>query len=682
MKANGNPIKIPAFLILTGILHILFFNVSAQQGTLESQRKFSTTKLLKDSTSILKYIEEAKLLQESYTDSAIKKINFALQSSLAIKYKRGVRRSLSELSFLYHISNEHLKSILALQSALNYLDTGKAGYIMTVDIYTAIAYRHMFIGNSDSAAYYYYKALDEIERGKVDNPNVLINTYSSIILYWVNLGDDLQAMNPEDKYAKTVITYLNKAELLENKNNKALGKIILSKGYLNFILHKFDSARYHYHRYLTIANDTEANYYQKSQITATYANIAQTFLSENKPDSAIFYSEKVIRKFETDGKKDSNLLIFAGYNLGEAYNLQRKYKEAIRATVPALQIARTHSLSSQLSGHKILSSAYSAIGDYRSAWEEQKAYSLVKDSMKKLENIRTISQMEVKYQVAERNKELAEKEMAIALRDSSIKTKNMWIGGIFASIILLMLTGILLYRQHLQKQRIQLLQMQQEKEVSLLHAMIDGEEKERKRLAVELHDGIGGLLGTIRMQLGAALRSRSSATGNEGFKEILSLLDDAYSELRKTAHNLMPEILDQEGLEIAIGMFCDRIRKADNIEIIFETVGTIPRLKPRLELALYRIVQELLHNIMKHAQASEAIVQLAFINDRLGITVEDNGKGMGSIVNNGSLAGMGIKTIQDRINGIGGKFDIFSSPGEGSSINLELLITAKEKLRD
>jgi signal transduction histidine kinase len=407
--------------------------------------------------------------------------------------------------------------------------------------------------------------------------------------------------------------------------------------------------------------------------------MAQTFLLQKLADSAIYYSEKAIKKYEADGRQDTNLLITSDYTIGESYLLQKKYKEAIAVTLPALAIAKTQPLFSQYTGHEILSKAYGAIGDYKAAWEEQKNYSLIRDSMLIEKNIQTISQMEMKYQVAERNKELAKKELAISSRDNRIKTQNLWIGGTLGGTLLITLVGALLYRQNIHKQRIEALRMQQEKEMALLQAMIEGEEKERNRLANELHDGIGGLLGTIRMQLGASLKAHHMQTTSGEFKEILLLLENAYDELRKTAHNLMPEVLQQEGLETATSIFCDRIRKTDALDINYETVGSIPRFRPSLELALYRIIQELTHNILKHARASEALVQLAFIGECLSVTVEDNGVGIQETVSH-SKTGMGIKTIQERIRKMGGKFDIVSSANNGTSINLEFNLTGNDMI--
>lgn len=661
----------PAFLLF--LMISICTHTIAQTLPAESGPVFSELQLLQDTAKIQQELKDARLLQETHPDSALRKVYLSLKSSIVLKYNRGILKSLTDLGVFYHIHNQNTKAIAALQAALPYCEKNESGRNTTVNIYSAIAYRFLFLERNDSAAYYYYKALDEINASQIHNPDILINVYSQLIAFWLNLNENPEEQRPDDRYVATAAAYLNKAEQLEVKNNTTLGKIILSKGHIHYLMHRFDSARFHYRRFITLAREPDMSDFS-NYVTATYTNIARMFLMQQMPDSAIHYSNKAIQKFETDGAIDSNLYINSHYNLGEAYNMQHKYQEAVTATLPGLAAAATQGPSALSAGHEILAVAYSHLGNYKLAWEHQKAYSDIRDSTAVHKNIQTISQMEMKYQTAERNKMLAEKELALTNKDSKIKTQKLWIGGTLATILLILLTGVLLRRQAIHKQKMAALQMQQEKEMALLQAMIDGEEKERNRLANELHDGIGGLLGAIRMQLGAALRTHQVETKTGPFRNILLLLEGAYDELRKTAHNLMPEVLQREGLDIATSLFCDRLRKTDTLDIHYETVGNIPRFRTSLELTLYRIIQELLHNIIKHARATEALVQLAYIGDCLSITVEDNGIGMSQTANN-SRSGMGIKTIQERIRKMGGKFDIASETDHGTSINLEFHLT-------
>jgi signal transduction histidine kinase len=414
-------------------------------------------------------------------------------------------------------------------------------------------------------------------------------------------------------------------------------------------------------------------------IVATLLNISESFLEEKKADSTIFYAKEVIRKIGVKKSEGQMYYLVAHYFIGKALCLQQKYSEAIQVTLPALQMAKQNNRDYVIYfAHDVLSQAYGATGEYRKAWEEQKAYTATMDSTRKNGNIQAISQMEMRYRMAENKKELAEKELSIARKDNSIRNQRVLLSVISVGSALLLLISFLLYRHHSNKQRIKLLQVEQKMEISHLNAMIQGEEKERSRLARELHDGIGGLLGSIRLQLSSALKTYRIEDRSDDFSFILKLLEGAYADLRKTAHNLMPETLQQEGLAKATQLFCRSIHKGGKTEVIFETVGEIPVLPPHIELSLYRMMQELVHNIIKHGNAGKALVQLAYIENRLALTVEDDGEGFipGDETNN--QEGMGLTTIRNRVKSLGGNIDVSSTPGEGTSVYIEIIIGKSE----
>lgn len=673
MRKNNNTRTNCGYVALSLLFLAIFYPacIYAQSGQSEHNNAVSNLPYITDTASIQRQIKEGRALGDKYEDSAEQKLTLTLQSSFRLHYRRGILKSLQELGILYHLHNHQQKSIDVLQSAVAWADTGMLGYVTRTELYTAIAYRFVFLELKDSAAHYYYKALDEIEKGKVTRVESLVKTYTQLIIFWLNMSDNPDKDNPDTAYIQTALTYLNKAEQLEKSDIKTLGKILLSKGHIHYLMHRFDTARKYYHSFLALPPWQDARSHAP-YVIFTWGTISRTFLVQKQTDSAIFYANKAILKFRADGAIDSNIFINCCINLAEAYMHKKQYAKAIQSVAPLLSCLSTQTISTQSDVHEILAKAYSLLGNYQAAWQEQALYSMLKDSLTSTQNLRTISQMEMKFKVAERDKALAQKELAITNRDAKIRNQRTWMAVALSLGILFLLVALLVYRQRKHKQSIAHMQQEQERELALLEAMVDGEEKERNRLANELHDGIGGLLGTIRMQLGAALKAHHLQNEND-FKDIILLLENAYDELRKTAHNLMPEILQQEGLEVATRAFCERLRRTGSLDINCEMVGSVPRFRPNIELAVYRIIQELTHNIIKHAYATEALVQLAYINGCLSVTVEDNGKGMPAAAWQ-SNSGMGIKTIQDRIRKMGGSFDILSDDGNGTSINLELTI--------
>jgi two-component system, NarL family, sensor kinase len=203
-----------------------------------------------------------------------------------------------------------------------------------------------------------------------------------------------------------------------------------------------------------------------------------------------------------------------------------------------------------------------------------------------------------------------------------------------------------------------------------LKASINAEERERTRIGRELHDGVGGLLSVARMNFELAKKVKTNEN-NADFKDGLHLLEEATIELRQAAYNLMPEVLLNQGLASAVQAFCEKMTSKSSTVINFQAIGNRKDITSAFDLPVYRIIQELVHNIIKHAKASHALVQLNFEqNGALNITIEDDGIGLpdGAFENS---RGMGLKNTKERLNDLGGKLDIQSTAEQGTSFYLE-----------
>ncbi len=153
------------------------------------------------------------------------------------------------------------------------------------------------------------------------------------------------------------------------------------------------------------------------------------------------------------------------------------------------------------------------------------------------------------------------------------------------------------------------------------------------------------------------------------YRESLTLLKDATSEIRETAHNLLPVILHEQGLYEAVQAFCLKFSNNHQLGIDFQSYGAPVRFNHHFELMIYRTIQELINNVIRHANASRALVQLVFNDDMITITVEDNGKGFDPS-GIGQVGGLGINSLHSRMKAFQGKVDIDSSP-RGTSIHIE-----------
>ncbi|MFD2935391.1 tetratricopeptide repeat-containing sensor histidine kinase [Spirosoma flavum] len=242
------------------------------------------------------------------------------------------------------------------------------------------------------------------------------------------------------------------------------------------------------------------------------------------------------------------------------------------------------------------------------------------------------------------------------------------------SLLLLAAIFVIIYYNSQQRRRLdrlrqqrELAELEQKREVSTLKAVIVGEERERNRLANELHNGVGGLLISARYSLERQIRMTPIQFGSEP----LILVDNAYEEIRRIAHNLMPHTLQHVGLAAALEQYCESIVQSTELQLTLQIYGVAERLESSLELWLYRIVQELVSNILKHAKATTALIQLSNNNGLVHLTVEDNGQGF-VVTEVLQRDGFGLRQLADRAYYLNGTVLIESEPGAGTSIFIEL----------
>lgn len=677
-RKNSIVVRFVCSVLLLCCLNMLSMVVAMAQ---EKARETSLQRMVTgtprpDTTSVNMLIKKADANREQAIDSAILLYNQAVKWSQLLEYNWGVAKAFFGLSRSYNNKEDRERSVYYARQTLNWCPDNVQGHELIASVYLALSETYYYQSRYDSCSYYRYAALRELENNKVLNPRTQIGVLCSILQFWLNAHEDIH----NDLYIREVVQRINNIERLALARNDStlLLKIYFYKGgYFNNIGQN-DSARYYCERHLQLGQALKAS---PSMTIATLLNIGLTYMDDKRPAKALEYFNKAIAEIPVERRNEYRYYLFANIFQGEAYCLQQEWKKAIAITEPAL--AKINSLKiTHLAdhAHKTLADAYEALGQYKKANEHRKLYSLLRDSLQLVQKLEMIYDMEVKYRLSDKDKQLAQQELAIERNESRIKSKNFWIIAISAGFLLISLISILLYWNNFHKQTLQaekIRNLRQEIQIASLQAMVNGEEKERSRIARELHDGIGGTLGAIRTRVSAMVRKYTTAHTNDDFTELMQMLEEASADLRKTAHNLMPEILLQEGLAKASQLFCERLRKGHMLQINTEIWGKVRRLPGDVELTAYRIIQELLHNILKHAGATQALVQIVFHESQLCITVEDNGRGMPA--NAGYKEGIGLKTIQERVKLMNGQIDTVSTPGQGTSVYIELnLFAAKQ----
>ncbi|WBA42200.1 tetratricopeptide repeat protein [Hymenobacter canadensis] len=251
----------------------------------------------------------------------------------------------------------------------------------------------------------------------------------------------------------------------------------------------------------------------------------------------------------------------------------------------------------------------------------------------------------------------------------------------WSRVALLLLAGftgggyLLLNRRRLQQQ-VAFAQERQQLERLRAEQVLAAEEQERRRIGADLHDGLGQLLSVVKLNLGALraeLEPGLRESQQQQFGAALDIVDESVREVRGISHNLAPYVLIRRGLAEAVRSFLSRIECASRFQIHFEALGLEERLDPAVEMALFRVVQELVQNMLKHARATTLSVQLIRQPHQLTVLVEDNGVGFcPTTLASQPEAGMGLRNIQSRVAYLRGTLHIDSRPGHGTSISIEI----------
>jgi signal transduction histidine kinase len=246
----------------------------------------------------------------------------------------------------------------------------------------------------------------------------------------------------------------------------------------------------------------------------------------------------------------------------------------------------------------------------------------------------------------------------------SAQTQNnlmiyIWL-NVAGGALLLSLLFLFIYRNRLavSKQKLaeqRIIQLEQEQQIIAAQSVLDDETEERKRLARDLHDDLGGMLSVVKLNLDDV----------EHLQNAREILDKSINELHRVAHHMMPESLLRYGLKISLEDFCRSIPNAG-----FHYFGDDSRLDNRLEIMIYRCVHELVNNTIKYSGAENINVQLVQDADRISLTVQDDGCGFDTEI---PTEGMGLKNLRNRIAACNGQINIYSSKDKGTEVHIEII---------
>ena len=373
-------------------------------------------------------------------------------------------------------------------------------------------------------------------------------------------------------------------------------------------------------------------------INACYTKglLATIYLQKNDYDRALQYGKKSFE--QADILKDKNLHAYSRKILSDVYMAQHRYLEAENEAIQAWE-ADSANVDESRAAVENIAMANIYLGNTEKAAAYLKKYSALNDLYSKKSFQTTVSDLSIKYG-AER------KEMQItSLKKEKILYILTGIAGVLFAVIVGLFSWQKIRREQLKKQLI------------ATDAVLEWEEKERKRFASELHDGINGMLSALKIEL---------YTTEFSIQNLGDKLDECIETIRRISQGMMPLPLERFGMKAALEDFCHLFP-----DVNFQFFGENQRVEKKVELVIFYCAYELVNNSRRHSGAKNINVQLIQSEKHVSLTVHDDGSGFNR---EDVIQGSGLKNINNRVISCNGKLDIVSSPGSGTETVIELNI--------
>lgn len=626
-----------------------------------------------DSARINALIKKANIRLIKDPDSAIILLKEPWEQSLALNYAYGCGKVMGNMATAYRNKGDLRKSLELYHRALFFFQQQQQDR----DFYLAATYNTMFgayfpLGMLDSAALNCYKVLalyNNAGNTEINPPGIVVDPMIDALQFlgmcWQQLGyydRSLSYLGQAEQRSRNSPAHYQLISILNNKSSTYLGlgqagrSLELSKEGMALALKNRDSVSMETFR----------------------VNIAVALLQQGKTDTGIAILKNVLQE-ASQQRNMQELQVTAAFVLGTAYYNTGAFHKAVEILVPALEQARSMGLRyNTIAPHNVLAATYDTLGDHKRAYRELQRKEILEDSLT-TQAARVMNMMDMSLQTAERDKKISQNHLKITRQQHKLDRQYVWILMISGSALMLAVLLFLLYRNNQyrrRRQEEQILLLGKEQEVLQLKALMQGEEQERARFARELHDGFVSQLSAIKMNFSVLDISRITKAQQQ---EHMDQLQETITELRKTAHNLMPEILLNAGLCEAVQLYCDRINQAHTLFVDFRMYGYLPALEAGFELPLYRMIQEAVQNIIKHSGATQALIQFNYDNQILGITIEDNGCGI--VQDADGTQGAGLQNFKTRVQSLNGHFHFSGTKDIGTTLYFEFEL-GPDQLKD
>lgn len=521
--------------------------------------------------------------------------------------------------------------------------------------------------------------------------------------------------NNFDKYGNAFKNFANsrvyynilKDSLMMSRIDKAIGLKYLESGFYPEAISSFENALEYFTKEGDLKNVTYVTYFMSQvyrdkvdpEMQLKYLNRAIK-LNETLKDSLLLVEFMIhkIGSYETLNELDSaelvaiNTVKLSGemvnresmsrslFHLARINKIRGNYERALKYATESEEFVSQKSFNEhRRTLYAEIAEIYEKKGDFKNAFEYTQRFSKLNDSILNQNRIDSQNKFAMYYKADETK----EDNKMLSLDKKSVEEKNerqrnaMYILTAGLVMMLALLYYIInFYRQKIRAEEIingqqqeisgqKIRELEDNIKISSMQSMLEGQEIERERISRDLHDSLGGLLSTIKLQFDSVQSKMDDVGDLTEYKSANKMLDTAVEEVRSISQNLQPGALTKLGLIPALKDLFNRFDEEIYPEVDFQYYDMPENIPTMLALSIYRVIQELLHNTIKHAKASEILIQINTEEDEIVIQFEDDGVGYDS--NNLTRKGMGLENIRSRINYLKGTISTHSAKGEGTN---------------
>ena len=526
--------------------------------------------------------------------------------------------------------------------------------------YNSLGMLHESQGNFDSSVYYYiqYVKLSEAA-GREELVGIGLVNLS-------NLSLKLEDYQKAKAYAMRSIE-LNR---LHNRND------LVVFAYKNLgIVHAKEKEYDESIRYFKLGTDLAREIELNFELASIYINMGNMYEERMLFDSAMENYEKA--KEIGMALDNTSLITSSMINIGLIHQRRKDYGMALSIYDSCLFLLEGSGNYYELSTvYHNMYKVYELMGDNKKALYFLSSYHAMHDSAVNLESTKAIAELTLKY---EREKDQARilayqnegLKKDVALEKRTRQRNSYMLGG--AGTIVLFIFVFATYWQRIKRQRMmtehKIQQLEEEKKLLAARSIVEGQEEERKRIAKELHDGLGVLLSSAKMHF-TSIRDQSPEA-RPMIDKATKLLEQASGDVRKISHNMMPGLLTKLGLYEAVEDLFEQVSEMEGINARVMIEGEQARLNENTEIMLYRIIQEMVNNALKHAEAGNIRLDMEIFPDKININFSDDGKGF-ILTDMEKSKSMGLKSIESRTNFMNGMVSLVSSPGKGTQYSISV----------